>query len=124
MSTLTADQFKKRLAELCLNPGGRGLPRKARDRSILLKSVTLLMGKQDYTEKELNRLLRKWLEDVGQNLESDHVSLRRELVDTGYVERDSRGSVYRTGTPKWGISFDTSIDEINTSITRIVSGAR
>ena len=113
MSQLAADQFKKRLTVLCLNPGGRGLPRKATDRHILLKSVTLLMGNHDYTEKELNRLLCKWLEHVGRNLDLDHVSLRRELVDIGYVDRDSRGSVYRAGSLKTVISFDASIDELD-----------
>jgi hypothetical protein len=40
---ISADQFKSRLEVLCLRGGGRGLPRKPRDRHILFKSIVLML---------------------------------------------------------------------------------
>jgi hypothetical protein len=49
-------------------------------------------------EDEVNRRLGDWLADVGQMLHTDHVELRRWLVDTGYVARDDWGHAYVRGT--------------------------
>jgi len=48
-------------------------------------------------EDEVNRRLRDWLADVGAMLDTDHVELRRWLVDTGYVARDDWGHAYVRG---------------------------
>ena len=39
-------------------------------------------------EDEVNRSLSDWLSDVGAMVRTDHVELRRWLVDGGYVARD------------------------------------
>jgi len=39
-------------------------------------------------------LLKAWLVNLGPRVELDHVSLRRALVDEGFVARDARGESY------------------------------
>ena len=49
----------------------------------------------DYTEAEVNERLKRWLDDGGSMLATDHVELRRWLVDMHFVERDGYGRSYR-----------------------------
>ena len=93
--TVTLDEFKRRLVELCARRGKSGFPRRQRDRHILLKSVTLTFDKtKEYTERQVNQQLLSWLQDVGCWIELDHVNLRRDLVDLGYLARSKDGSRY------------------------------
>ncbi len=48
-------------------------------------------------EDEVNRRLSDWLSDVGAMLHTDHVELRRWLVDARYVARDDWGHAYARG---------------------------
>lgn len=113
-SEISIVEFKSRLAVLCLSGGGRGLSRKWRDQQILFKSTTLLLEpNQDYTESDLNECLEKWLSQVGQTVELDHVTLRRYLVDAGYLTRDPAGRHYRmVPEPSPGL-FEAGIAEID-----------
>ena len=96
MPKISVDEFENRLEAQCLSRGGRGLPRKHRDKHVLYKSIILTIEPdRDYPEKELNAAIKKWLTDVGQAVEIDHVSLRRHLVDEGYLSRDRAGTAYR-----------------------------
>jgi len=45
----------------------------------------------------VNRRLTDWLADVGQMLQTDHVELRRWLVDAAFVVRDDWGHAYARG---------------------------
>jgi len=47
-----------------------------------------------YDEKAVNAILRDWLGESGTMLRSDHVEIRRWLVDTGWLERDGFGRRY------------------------------
>ena len=47
------------------------------------------------TEREVNTRLVAWLAGPGAMLSTDHVELRRWLVDLGLVERDGYGRAYR-----------------------------
>jgi len=92
---ITADEFRKRLAALCLKRGGGGMPKRRRDQHILLKSIALTLDRNAvYTEAELNLRIQSWLELVGHEIQVDHVSLRRHLVDEGYLTRDPAGDTY------------------------------
>ena len=42
-------------------------------------------------EDEVNRRLSDWLADVGAMVQTDHVELRRWIVDAGYLARDGWG---------------------------------
>jgi hypothetical protein len=97
---ISTDEFRTRLAELCLKSGMVGFPRRSRHKHILLKSVTLTLGAgKEYTEPEIADRLAFWLVDIGRSIEFDHVSLRRELVDARYLEREANGSSYRVADP-------------------------
>ena len=110
---ISADQFKSRLEVLCLRGGGRGLPRKPRDRHILFKSIVLMLDPEKiYSETEINRGIETWLAEIGQTVEIDHVTLRRHLVDEGYLKRDNTGATYKVSTEEMSEVFDPAIDSL------------
>jgi hypothetical protein len=49
---------------------------------------------RQYTEREVNEVLKHWLLSAGGMLEVDHVELRRWLVDLAIVSRDAYGRAY------------------------------
>ncbi len=113
-SRIGTAEFKNRLAALCLRGGGRGFPCKHRDQHILFRSVTLMLEtRRDYAEDELNECLGKWLSQVGRTVEIDHVSLRRYLVDAGYLTRDTAGRSYRVDPEQTVGLFEAGIEAIN-----------
>ncbi len=96
MQIIEVKDFSTRLIKLCLSPGGSGMPRRRRDQLIIMQSIILTLNpKQTYSEKAINRGLENWLESIGKSLEVDHVTLRRYLVDEGFLLRDSAGRAYR-----------------------------
>jgi len=89
---------------------GHGLPNKQLDRHILFVSAVLgLDAEREYTEKQLNDELRKWSERFGANVCLDHVTLRRFLVDEGYLTRDAAGTAYILKKEGLPYTFDQSI---------------
>ena len=55
---------------------------------ILLKSAVLMVDQSgQLNEKEVNAQLAIWVKEIGQMMNADHVSLRRRLVDAGYLIR-------------------------------------
>jgi hypothetical protein len=68
------------------------------DRALVLAlAACALEPGRPLREHEVNRRLTDWLADVGAMLRTDHVELRRWLVDTGYVARDDWGHAYVRG---------------------------
>jgi hypothetical protein len=51
------------------------------------------------SEREVNDRLVAWLAGPGAMLSTDHVALRRWLVDLGLLERDGYGREYRRAAP-------------------------
>ena len=114
MPKITAAEFEQRLEALCLSAGGRGLPRKRRDWDILFKSITLaLEAGRDYSEKEVNQVVEEWLDGIGQAIEIDYVTLRRHLVDAGYLVRDLAGTSYRIGLETMAELFEPAADAVD-----------
>ena len=115
---ITLDEFLDRLCRFAAKSSPRGFPRRRRDREILMKSIRMLMDSaRTYTEKEINELLRDWNRDVAPAIEVDHVTLRRHLVDWGYLERTADGSSYREGFPPGGILFELEVDDVDVRAT-------
>jgi len=52
---------------------------------------------RDYSEREVNALLGEWLAGPGAMLATDHVELRRTLVDCRLLRRDDYGRRYGRG---------------------------
>ena len=67
------------------------------DRALVLALACAIEPGQTLREDEVNRRLVDWLADVGQMLQTDHVELRRWLVDAGFVARDGWGYAYARG---------------------------
>ena len=55
-----------------------------------------------YRESEVNELLRAWLETFCAPYGIDHVTMRRCLIDTRYLLRDTSGAEYRLNALKAG----------------------
>jgi hypothetical protein len=115
---ISAEEFVERLCRLAADRGPRRFPRGGRDREILMKSITMtLESARTYSEGEVNRALLRWKREVGPAIETDHVTLRRLLVDYGHLERTADGRAYRVGYPPSPIAFDLEVDDIDVRAT-------
>ena len=92
---IPADVAASRLRALTTGGVGPGLPRKRRDQWILQHAAAQSLGLAPLDEMTLNERLKAWLASVGARVDVDHVTLRRALVDDGFVEREPNGSSYR-----------------------------
>jgi hypothetical protein len=103
---LTVAFFTKRLGDLCLRSGLSGLPRDDVSRHVLYTSmVAALPVDTPLDQAVVDARLARWIETSGLR-ELDHVTLRRYLVDAGYLCRRADGSSYRVvadppGRPCW-----------------------
>ena len=110
---ITSAEFSDRLVALCIG-GPTGMPKRLRDYHILLASMTLWMRSDEvYPESEVNERLRQWREAVGQGLSLDAVTLRRELIDSGYMTRDQAGRSYSAGPGNPEFTFASEVAELN-----------
>jgi hypothetical protein len=111
---ISDSEFQKRLAQLCLTSSSPEMPRRQRDRQIVLKSVALCLAKErTYTEQEINAALGDWAAEVGHSLAVDHVTLRRCLIDERYIERSDDGSLYWVSVPFSAGGFAPEVEEID-----------
>jgi hypothetical protein len=58
-----------------------------------------------------------WKREIAPASETDHVTLRRILVDRGRLERSADGSAYRVGFPSRTVAFDLEIWELDLRAT-------
>lgn len=100
-AVITKEVFVKRLVDLCVRSGMKEFPKSEMDQHILFKSMMITMGTGvTYTEKEINQKLSNWIDEVGGKLEMvDFGTLRRWLVDNGYLTRNREGSAYQVAVP-------------------------
>jgi hypothetical protein len=112
---ITREYFIKRLTELCLKSALTGFPKDDLDHHIILKSAVLMMGSPvELTEKAVNEKLELWVMNVGHIKFMDHVTLRRRLVDMGYLTRKTDGSIYQIAQPGPRPEyFDRDIDQLD-----------
>lgn len=112
---VTHEVFIKRLISLCLHSGLADMPKREADKHILLKSAMLLLENiRPYTEPEINERLKIWTTQVCPIKNFDHVSLRRMLIDAGYLTRTSDGAHYEVSQAgQNNQQFASSIDQIN-----------
>jgi len=80
-----------------LTLGGMGMA----DFALMLGAAALAFDDDKaMSERDVNERLIAWLDTVGAMLASDHVELRRWLVDNGVLARDGYGRVYTRGVPR------------------------
>ena len=115
---ISPEDFVERLCLIGADRGPRRFPRKHRDREILTKSIVMSMDSAcTYTEQEINHLLQDWNREIAPGIYSDHVTIRRILVDHGHLERTPDGARYRVGFPPRPLAFDLEIDDIDLRAT-------
>jgi hypothetical protein len=115
---ITLDEFVERLCKLCADGGTRPFPRARRDREILMQSIVQsLDSARTYEEREINELLQSWQREIAPAIETDHVTLRRLLVDYGRLERTASGSSYRVGFPQRTTAFELGVYDVDLAAT-------
>lgn len=98
------------------------LPKKRSELQMLLASVTFSFESgRVYSESQVNRLIGEWVSRFGTELDVDHVTLRRYLVDEGLLLRDEAGSSYRLAAASPFFSYDVAIRDLD--LDRLVSDA-
>jgi hypothetical protein len=121
---ITKEYFSKRLVDLCLRSGLAGFPKDDVDQHILLKSAALIIGPSGaFTEREIDEKLKFWINNVSQIQKLDHATLRRRLIDTGYLTRNKDGSAYQVSesAPRAEL-FESGIDQID--VVEVITNAR
>ncbi|HTO08481.1 MAG TPA: DUF2087 domain-containing protein [Myxococcota bacterium] len=112
------EEFVERLCRICAASGPRPFPRARRDREILVESILLgLDSGRTYEEREINARLKAWLRDVAPSLETDHVTLRRLLVDVHRLERTASGSSYRVAFSSKMTAFELAVYDLDLTAT-------
>lgn len=121
---ISSEYFMKRLADLCLRSGLAGFPKNDVDQHILLKSAAVTLGQPvGFSEKELNEKLEHWVKHIGQIKNIDRITLRRRLVDTGYLTRNKDGTMYQIAKPgPQTVRFEKAIDQLD--ILEVLTAAR
>ena len=123
--SITLEYFSKRLADLCIKSGLQDLPKDVTDQHILLKSAILMVGQpgSSFSEKEVNERLELWFLEVGQIKFLDPVTMRRTLVDRGYLTRSKDGSSYQISHPGSStVLFDEEIERLD--VAQVIATAR
>jgi tRNA(adenine34) deaminase len=105
-AALTPAAWRERLAQLAVRQGVHlaTLQQKdGRDLELVFASAALHFPPDRLLdERGANDVLKAFLDGAGAMLATDHVELRRWLVDTGFIRRSDYGTDYRRGTlPEW-----------------------
>jgi len=91
-----ADFYASRLRAVLGTGGAWGLPRRERDRWILLHAIARrFRADESLGEKEATARIQDFLLAHAPARGLDAVTLRRALVDEGFVDRDDHGRDYR-----------------------------
>jgi hypothetical protein len=83
------------LRRLLANGPLTALPTRSADEELLLRmAARRFEPRRNYSEAEVNDVLRAWLQAFSAPFGIDHVTLRRRLVDTRLLMRDTAGASY------------------------------
>jgi tRNA(adenine34) deaminase len=100
-TALTAEGWLERIAQLALRQGVHlsTLQQKAGgDLELLFASAALAFpADASLSERQANSILQRFLATAGVMVATDHVELRRWMVDLGYLRRSDYGTDYRQG---------------------------
>jgi tRNA(adenine34) deaminase len=112
---LSVAGWLERLSQLAVRQGVHlaSLQQKdGRDLELVFATATLFFpADRLMDERGANAVLKEFLGTAGAMLDTDHVELRRWLVDTGFVRRSDYGSDYRRGAlPDWLAEAAAALD--------------
>jgi hypothetical protein len=113
--SIDKDYFIKRLVTLCWKSGLSDFPKDIRDQHIILKSIMLAIEpSRIFTEQEINEHIKIWMDSVCHIKGLDQVTLRRRLIDTGYLKRTKDGATYQvSASGPHSQFFDESVDQLD-----------
>jgi hypothetical protein len=112
------EEFVERLCRVGADRAPRGFPRNPRDRQILMQSFCMgLDSSRTYSEPEINARIEQWKREIAPSIATDHVALRRTLVDHGRLERTADGRAYRVGFPSRTVAFALEIWDLDLRAT-------
>jgi hypothetical protein len=81
---------------------------------VMAAAAQSLIPGREYTEAGVNEQLKSFLTGAGAMLATDHVELRRWLVDCRLLERDGFGRRYaRAETPEAFVKADTGLRDLD-----------
>jgi hypothetical protein len=88
-------EFGAALRRMLSNGPLTGWPRRPADQEILVALTAARFERgRAYAEVEVNEVLKDWLATFSAPFGIDHVSMRRALVDAGFLQRDTAGAWY------------------------------
>jgi hypothetical protein len=107
--------YVKRFTTLCLRSGLNDLPKDIRDQHILMKSIILtLEPSMSFTELDINKHIINWIDNFCQIQGLDQVTLRRRLIDAGYLTRTKDGATYQvSASGPHNQYFDESVEQVD-----------
>ena len=114
-TAITAADWLDRMSQLALRHGVHlsTLQQKdGRDLNLLFAGAALAFPRNgSLSEQDANVLLKQFLASAGVMISTDHVELRRWMVDTGFLQRSDYGTDYRRGTmPEWMADAAAALD--------------
>lgn len=95
------DSALKALKRMLANGPVTAVPKRPADQALLAAlAASRFDPEATFPESEVNDGLEAWLETISVPYGIDHVTLRRLVVDTGFLKRTSSGSAYRVNPEK------------------------
>ena len=107
---ITQSQFEASISKTFSSGSSFDYPRKPQDRVVFLGALSIALAKQEsYNEVQLNEAIVSWLRGFGSTTTLDHVTLRRYLVDAGYLRRDEAGLRYSVAVAALAAEFEEPV---------------
>ncbi len=107
---ISQSQYEASIAKTFASGSSLDYPRKPQDRIVFLGGLSIsLMQRESYSEPELNEAIAGWLQSFDAATMLDHVTLRRYLVDIGYLRRDGAGLRYSVAVPALAADFEEPV---------------
>jgi tRNA(adenine34) deaminase len=125
--TISAAGWLERLGQLAVRQGlhlSSLQSKDSRDLELIFASASMFFPPDALLdERGANEVLKRFLASAGAMLDTDHVELRRWLVDTDFIRRSEFGADYRRGAlPQWLADAAGEMDARR--IARVVAEAR
>lgn len=114
-TSFTAAEWLDRMAQLALRHGVHLSTlqlKDGRDLELVFAGAALAFPPDvSLTEQGANEILKRFLATAGVMVSTDHVELRRWMVDAGFLHRSDFGTDYRRGViPEWLMDAAQTID--------------